>query len=50
MAMLWALGMAYIFFVFAMGIAKWHASWGVAHLGRPAPGAVAPAATLDREG
>ena len=49
MAVLWALGVAYFFFVLAMGIAKWHASWGSAHLGNPAPGTVVPSSATDWE-
>ena len=43
MAVLWALGMAYFFFVLAMGIVKWHASWGTAHLDSHPPAMVVPA-------
>ena len=50
MAMLWALGLAYVFFVLAMGIAKWHAAWGFAHLGDKAVVPAEPSVTPDWEG
>jgi hypothetical protein len=49
MAVLWALGVAYFFFVLAMGIAKWHASWGMAHLGSQPTATVVPATAPDWE-
>ena len=50
MAVLWALGVAYFFFVLAMGIAKWHASWGMAHLASQPSATIVPATAPDWEG